>query len=115
MGLQFRNGNYYYSQSKRVNGRVKTVYVGCGEDAVAAFLKDQQEQLAARLFRQQEQTQWQEEREAADTLDQAVDAVCDEAAVAFHTVMEAAGYHQHARGQWRKKRQEKQEDAQDGN
>lgn len=115
MGLQLRNGNYYYSRSKRVSGRVKTMYVGCGEDAIAAFLKDQQEQFSARLAKQQEQAHWQKEREAVNTLGEAVDAVCDETAAAFRTVMESAGYHQHARGQWRKKRQEQQEETQDGN
>jgi len=115
MGLQRRNGKLYYTTSRRVNGKVKREYVASGDVALLAYEIDQLTMREAQEAKQQQEAQWRQEREAADALDEAVDAVCDGAEVAFRTVMGAAGYHQHARGQWRKKRQEKQEDTQDGN
>lgn len=114
MGLQCRNGRLYYTTSRRVNGKVKREYVASGALALYAYERDQVLRREAQEARQQQEAQWRQEREAADALDEAVNAVCDGATGAFRTVMDAAGYHQHARGQWRKKRPEKQEDIQDG-
>lgn len=108
MGLEIRNGHYYYTRSQRVNGRVKRRYVGSGLVARVAAQDAEIKRLVALEVRRRQHAQWQQERNAADALDHAVDAVCEDAAAAFHAVMATAGYHQHARGDWRKKRREKQ-------
>lgn len=90
-----------------MNGKVKSEYVASGIFAQVLAFDDQVARLAAQEAKRQQQIQWQQERDAAEALDWAVAAVCEEATIAFCSVMEAAGYHQHARGDWRKKRQQK--------
>jgi len=110
MGLQVRNGHYCYTKSKRVNGKVKSEYRGSGILAIYAYQWDQQERQEAEEAKRQQRARWQGECEAADALDQAVNVACDSATAAFRTVMGTAGYHQHARGEWRKRRQDRQEE-----
>jgi len=107
MGLEQRRGSFYYTRSRRVNGKVTREYVGSGQLALLAFEMEQADGLLDKYLRLKEQELWQQEREAALTLDQAVGAVCEDTGRLFHEAMVAAGYHQHARGEWRKKRKEK--------
>jgi len=107
MGLQQRRGSFYYTRSRRVKGKVTREYVGSGQLALLAFEMEQADGLLEKYLRLKEQELWQQEREVALTLDQAVGAVCEDTGRLFHEAMVAAGYHQHARGEWRKKRKEK--------
>lgn len=106
MGLQQRRGGVYYTRSKRVNGKVIREYVGSGQFALLAFEMEQADALLEKLRRLKEQELWRQEQEAEDALAQMVGAACQGAEVAFRAFMEAAGYHQHQRGAWRKKRQQ---------
>ena len=109
MAIEKRNGRLYYTQSTRVRGKVKREYLGSGILGLLAYLMDQQKRHEQQVQRRLRQEEWLEERQAANALNDAVEAVCEEAEALFHAVMEAAGYHQHARSEWRKKRQEKQD------
>ena len=106
MGMQYRNGHCYYTRSYRVNGQVRREYISSGSMALLDALFDEVERIEAREVKRQKQERWQEEQEAVEALDAAVELVCDNAIAMFRTTMEAAGFHQHSRGQWRKKRQE---------
>jgi len=106
MGLEYRNGNCYYTRSHRVNGRVHREHISSGSMALLDAGFDEVERMEAREVKRQEQERWQEERKAAEALDATVNLVCDSAAAMFRASMEAAGFHQHSRGEWRKKRQE---------
>lgn len=106
MGLENRHGRLYFTRSKRIKGKVKREYVASGLLAQIAAFDDALTRLAAQEVKRWQQEHWQQEREAADALDGAVCAVCEEATAAFCTAMTEAGYHQHNRGEWRKKRRE---------
>ena len=109
MALQYRNGHCYLTQSKRVQGKVERKYLGSGRGAVLAYEREQAERQEASLQKQWHRERWQQEVNAAVALDQAVQVVCETAETAFRATMEASGYHQHARSEWRKKRREKAE------
>ncbi len=106
MGLEYRDGNCYYTRSYRVNGRVRREHISSGDMALLDAGFDEVARIEAREAKRQEQERWQEEREAVKALDAALNLVCDNAATMFRAAMEAAGFHQHSRGEWRKKRQE---------
>lgn len=104
MGMQYRNGHCYYTRSRRISGKVKREYVASGVLAQSAAAFDEDERLEARQARHEAQAQWQQERQAADALDAAVNVVCENAKALFLAAMETAGFHQHMRGEWRKTR-----------
>jgi hypothetical protein len=110
MGWERRKGSsgQYYTRSKRVNGRMRREYIGCRE---AAHLMAEMDALAreSRAIRREivaEQRQAERARHEAmyaailGPLD-ALDVMCR---VEMRRELEAAGYHQHDRGEWRKRR-----------
>ncbi len=90
----------YYTRSSRVNGRVVREYVGSGEQSI----------LSARLdaiLRGQRQKERQRERQQCQALqaeDRKLRAYCQSVETLLRAVLIGAGYHQHARGKWRKRR-----------
>lgn len=97
MGWQTRrNGKTYYYRSRRVDGRVVSDYVGSGATAehVAADTAQRRARRAA--------DRAQREQLAAITRDLAEAKRLATTAVA--SALEAAGFHQHHRGEWRKRR-----------
>ena len=104
MGMQYRNGHCYYTRSRRINGKVKREYVASGVLAEASAAFEEADRLEAQQARHEAQAQWQQERQAADALDAAVNIVCESATALFRAAMETAGFHQHTRGEWRKTR-----------
>ncbi len=94
-----KNGRYY-TRSKRVNGRVVREYVGGGRvgELVARMYalerdKREAERQCARL-----------EREEIAELDAPLDELNQLADLLARAALLAAGYVQHNRGAWRKKR-----------
>ena len=90
----------YYTRSRRVGGQVIREYCGTGEAGEWADAEDRQR----RLKRGQERQAWErlkEELEATDGTLKTIDTICR---FYMRAVLEAAGYHQHDRGEWRKKR-----------
>jgi hypothetical protein len=96
----------YYTRSRRVAGRVVREYVGTGPGAQLAAAQDEtrrQEALANQIALQREKA---EVRELEASL-AALDTLC----AAFVTMtLEADAYHQHDRGEWRKRRGQTQAD-----
>ena len=94
-----RGGQYYY-RAKKIGGRVVKQYLGAGpvaELVAARDAQDRAERLAAATIRNTE-------RNRLTNLDEAVQAPHDaiESLLRAHLVL--AGYHRHARGEWRRRR-----------
>ncbi len=95
-----KGGGNYYTRSWREGGRVVRSYIGSGEVArcIAQIDELDKEKQAA----DRERTRLQRaESEALDTL--ARDAF-EQVEAVLRATLAAAGYHRHARGQWRKRR-----------
>jgi hypothetical protein len=101
MGWENRNGRgRYYTRSRRVGGRVLREYVGSGLGAELTADLDEDR----RASRAERASEWRAERERLEAADQDFDALCRLADSLMRAELIAAGYHQHARGAWRKRR-----------
>jgi hypothetical protein len=99
------NRGYYY-RSRKVNGRVKREYIGAGPGADLAAQLDAGRRADQEAARQSEHARRQE---LAD-LDAPLDALDELVDLVARAALLAAGYRQHRRGEWRKKRGGPQED-----
>ncbi len=95
-------GRYYY-RSERVNGQPRRRYVGTGVIGQLAARLDEAERERRALT----QARVDLEREAADLLEDDVDAIDRLADVIARAVLVVAGCHQHHRGEWRRRRASK--------
>ena len=93
-------GGLYYTRSRKEGGRVVREYIGTGPLAELAAKTD----ALKRLRREEEAKAWREERESLKALDQSVEELYEAAEILARATLLAAGYHQHNRGEWRKKR-----------
>jgi|SRR5215218_6815370 len=101
MGWEKRaRGGFYYTRSHKVNGRVIREYVGKGPRAELAASTD----AMKRLQREEEAKVWRLERDNLETVDQALAELCEAVEVVSRATLLAAGFRQHKRGQWRRKR-----------
>ena len=96
-------GGFYYTRSRKVNGRVIREYVGGGVLGEIAALEDEYE----RRCREEQAAFWKEERERLEVLVGPVDELCEAAQVIARAALIASGYHQHNRGEWRKRREQR--------
>jgi hypothetical protein len=99
MGLSRR----YYYQRERVHGRIVYTYYGAGKLAPLVAEIDQIDHER----RQQERWEGQMARSEFAELAAAPEdltLLLEQAQRAAAAALEAAGYHQHKRGEWRKKR-----------
>jgi hypothetical protein len=90
----------YYTRSRRVGGRVVREYFGSGTAGEQAAAEDRQR----RLEHDQRRLAWkilEDELEATDDALETIDAICR---FYMRAVLESAGFRQHDRGEWRKKR-----------
>ena len=99
MGWKTINGHRYYYQSVREGKRVRSEYVGGEIGELAALMDrfDREERLARRLAKQ-------DEREKAAEVERALDQLADEGRRLAEGVLRGNGFHQHHRGEWRKRR-----------
>jgi hypothetical protein len=101
MGWERRGGRgRYYTRSRKVDGRVVREYVGTGllgELAARQDARARAERLAERERLQAEETRWAAVAAPLDELSQLLDGLMAASLI-------AAGYHQHHRGAWRKRR-----------
>jgi hypothetical protein len=100
MALVYRNGRPRLQRSVRRGGHVTTEYRGSGD---VALLISRIEGIE-RDERDFEQWREREERERFDELDRALDDLNEEARLLARDALERAGYHQHKRGEWRRRR-----------
>ena len=93
-------GGQYYTRSKRVGGKVKREYVGSGPMARIEASLDS-------LDRQRRETQREADREARQADEEGLRRTrwfCRAVENVLREHLTAAGFHQHDRGQWRKRR-----------
>lgn len=91
----------YYTRSRKVNGRVVREYVGCGQAGnLMARLDD-----IARQVRQACQRESRREREVLLEADRSMKRHFDLIELLARAALVASGYHQHRRGEWRKRRE----------
>jgi hypothetical protein len=101
MSWETRRGQgRYYTRSRKVNGRIIREYVGTGLIAELAAQQDAEaraQRLAERKRLQQEEARWASTAALLTELSRLLDGLTAAA-------LTAAGYHQHHRGAWRKRR-----------
>ena len=93
-------GGRYYTRSRRVNGRVVREYVGGG---VAGALVAQMDAIE-RERRETERQCARIEREEVEALDAPLAELDELVDLLARAALAAAGYVQHHRGEWRKRR-----------
>jgi hypothetical protein len=93
-------GGLYYTRSRKVGGRVEREYIGGGVLGELAARMDALE----RQQREEEAAAWKKERERMEALEAPVEELCEAAELLAKATLVAAGYHQHKRGEWRKRR-----------
>ena len=95
-------GGLYYTRSRKVNGEVVREYIGSGVLGQVAAMEDERK-------REQERQRVAFEREERERLEEAltpVEELDETAEVLARSVLLAGGYHQHKRGEWRKRREQ---------
>jgi hypothetical protein len=92
----------YYYRVRKVSGRVVREYVGCGRVALLAAKLDALE----RERRQQDALEQRQEKDELMALDADLRALSDRIDLAAHAALAAAGFHQHKRGEWRRRREQ---------
>jgi hypothetical protein len=95
-------GGLYYTRSRKEDGKVIREYVGGGVLGELAARMDAEE----RRLREEEKVSRREERERLDALVAPVEELCEAAEVIARAALIASGYHQHNRGEWRKRREQ---------
>jgi hypothetical protein len=100
MGLVERDGRPYYYRSVRRGGRVTSEYRGAGRLAELAASLDAVEREQCEAERQAQRAEW----EADERQEAAVAEWFDRIEALTRIALEAAGYHRHRRGEWRRTR-----------
>jgi len=90
----------YYTRSRKVGGRVVREYVGAGRVGELAAQLDALE----RERRETERAVRRAERAELEALDVPLNELNDLADLLVRAALVAAGFHQHNRGEWRKRR-----------
>lgn len=104
MGWETRQrGGRYYTRSRRVGGRVVREYLGVGDAADTAAALD----TAERTERARRMEASRRDCECLDEVDRIVGELCGLAELAARAMLTAAGYRQHKRGEWRRRREAK--------
>jgi hypothetical protein len=93
----------YYTRSRKVNGRVVREYCGTGELAKLAAEID----TIKRADREAEREARHVEKAELDALDASVRELDEMADLLARAALLTAGYRQHKRGEWRRKRRGK--------
>lgn len=104
MAWEFRRNrpNPYYTRTRRIAGRQVREYVGTGRVAelvAADDARQRAERLAVRAA-------WRAERARLEALDAPVDELDALADTLLRAYLTLAGYRQHDRGEWRRKRRD---------
>jgi len=104
MGWETRKGKRYLYIKMREGGRVVSQYVGAAS-ALGEFHRGSELSFyAARRALERKRAAIRAEREEMDLLSGEVADLCDGIDAVMRASLLLAGYHQHDRGQWRKRR-----------
>ncbi len=105
MGWERRKrGGLYDTRSRKVRGRVVREYVGSGLAGQLAATTDAEQ----RAERQARAKALRDERTRLETADASEVTLCGVVEALVRETLMLAGYHQHHRGEWRRKREEDQ-------
>src|SRR5438552_196115 len=96
----------YYTRSKKVNGRVVREYIGAGRVGELVAQLDALE----REGRETERAACRAQRAELEALDGPLNELNDLADLLARAALVAAGFRQHKRGEWRKRRGQRDED-----
>ena len=99
MGWQRRRHKQFYYRSQRVDGRVRTIYLGGGETAKQAAEKDAE----ARVQRAADKAELATLEAKLSSVDQLAAEVQHGVGLMTEATLLAIGYREH-RGQWRRRR-----------
>ena len=94
----------YYYRVRRENGHVVREYVGCGRVAEIMAELDALDREKGREEARLDAEALRNEKAALDALDAHLEALIETTDLLAHAALVAAGYHQHKRGEWRKRR-----------
>ena len=100
MGWERRGKCNNYTRSRKVNGKVVREYYGVGLIGELASTLDK----LHRAERIERENKFKEELAQVQQTDEAIEAFCFSVKTLFRAVLYANGYHQHDRGQWRRRR-----------
>ena len=103
MGWVRRYGRRYYYRGHRDGDRVVSEYLGTGTEArlAAALTQKRKEQQATdRLLREQARQTW-------DTAAGPTSSLAEVCRLLLHAALLVEGYHQHHRGEWRRRLESK--------
>jgi hypothetical protein len=100
MALIDRGGRTYLYRSVRRGGRVTSRYVAAGESAVMIAALEGLDHGERAERRQAER----DRRRELDDLERQLDELVERARSLAVAALAAAGYHQHKRGEWRRRR-----------
>jgi hypothetical protein len=111
MAYEWRKGRLYYYRKERIGSKVVSTYYGSASGELARLWSslatiDRERREWERMERQFARA---ELAELASTPPELIELLA-EAKLAAAAALEAAGYHQHKRGEWRKKRGNKDKD-----
>jgi hypothetical protein len=90
----------YYTRSKKINGRVVREYVGVGQVGELVAQMDAIE----RQEREAERDTIRAEKAGLEALDAQLNELDDQADLLSRAALVVAGFRQHKRGEWRKRR-----------
>ncbi len=97
-------GGLYYTRSRKVNGKVVREYIGGGLLGELAAQMD----ADTRQRREEESAALREDKQRTAELEEPIDELCESTDLLVKAALLAAGYHQHNRGEWRKRREPKE-------
>ena len=95
-----KRGGRYYTRSRKIGGRVIREYVGAGLRGELAAAADAQ----ARAERETEMAARQAEQERMEAAIAPLEEFYDSVETLTRASLLLAGYHQHHRGEWRRRR-----------
>ena len=95
-----KGGGRYYTRSKKINGRVIREYVGAGLKGELAAAAD----ARARAERHAQQAEWLAKQDRMEAALGPLEEFYDGVETLARGSLILAGYHQHHRGEWRRKR-----------
>lgn len=96
-----RGSGRYYTRSRRENGRVVREYWGSGRLGELAAEMDQLESTRCEIDR----LKWKAEKEEIEQVDRQIQKLEEMANELMSLELNVAGFHQHHRGEWRKRRE----------
>lgn len=95
-----QRGSRYYTRSHRIRGRVTREYFGAGEQGEQAAWQDR----LRRDAQAEEKMRACQQRERSAQAEKVLAVYCQQVETRLREALAAAGYHQHDRGEWRRRR-----------